>query len=109
MYNSIPINLTNPELTTVIHFVVKMLNKYKSKENKNVKIESLPINPGNKLLPICQNLLTEINVEGLDGKDEEIDGHIRSLFKILSDRLNKEADQHQNRGKELLEKFKSKD
>jgi len=107
MYNSIPTNLTNTELTTVIHFVVKMLNKYKSKENKDVKIEDLPVNPGKKLLPICDNLLAEIDVEKLDGKDAEIDQHIQSLFKILSDRLNQEASQQENRGKELLAKFKA--
>jgi len=109
MYNSIANNLTNTELTTVVHFVVKMLNKYKSKESREVKLADLPVNPGEKLLPICLNLLKEIDIEKLDGKDKEIDQHIQSLFKMLTERLNTEVNQEKSRGKELLDKFKHND
>ena len=109
MYNSIPNNLANTELTTVVHFVVKMLNKYKSKENREVKLADLPVNPGEKLLPICRNFLDEIDVEKLDGKDKEIDQHIQILFKMLTERLNTEVNQDTKRGKELLDKFKQND
>ncbi len=106
MYNSIPKNLTNTELTSVVHFVVKMLNKYKSKESREVKIMDLPVNPGEKLLPVCLNLLDEINVEKLVGKNNLIDQHIQALLEMLTKKLNTEVNQETSRGKELLEKFK---
>lgn len=106
MYKSIPNNLTNQELTSVIHFAVKMLNKYKSKENREIKLADLPVNPGEKLLPICNALLDEIGLEQLEGKDKEIDKHIDSLFQMLKQRLDQEINRLTNQGKVLLERFK---
>ena len=53
MYNSIPDNLTNDELTTVVHYAIKILNKYKSKENKDVSFDKLPFKDTN-VLPIVR-------------------------------------------------------
>lgn len=109
MYKSIPNNLTNQELTTVIHFVVKMLNKYKSEENRELRLADLPVNPSEKLFLICNDLLNEIGLEKLDGKDAEIDKHIEALFQILKHRLDQEINRMTNQGKELLERFKRND
>ncbi len=109
MYKSIPENLPNKDLTTVIHFVVKMLNKYKSKENREIKIEDLPIIPEKNLLSICTNLLGEINIEEIKNQNDKIDFHIHALFAILKERLDVEINNGRSRGKELLERFKKED
>lgn len=106
MYKSIPDSLTNIELTTVVHYTVKMLNKFKSNENRDIKIADLPVHPNKDLLLICNSLLDEIDVTKLKNQNEEIDRHIGLLFGILKDRLNREVNKMTSQGKELLQKFR---
>jgi hypothetical protein len=110
MYNSIPNNLSNLELTTVAHYVIKMLNKYKSKENRDVKLNDLPFrSTDDKLLLICNNLLNEINIEELKENDTELDYHINKIFSVLQERLKNEVQRMKSQGEELLRKFKMDD
>jgi len=106
MYKSIPENLSNDDLTSVAYYVIKVLNKHKSKENKDVDFDKLPFkNTTPELNEICNNLLNEIGVQNLTENDVEIDKHINGLFLILSDRLKSESEKMKEKGKELLEKF----
>ena len=106
MYKSIPHNLTNDELTTVIHFAIKILNKYKSKENKDVNFDKLPFkDKSEKLNEICSVLLDEIGVENLRENDKELDKHINQLFSLLTDRLKSEASRLKEVGNDLLKRF----
>lgn len=106
MYNSIPNNLTNEELTTVIHYAIKILNKYKSKENKDISFDKLPFkDTTEKLNIICKSLLLEIGVENLKENDLEIDKHINALFGVLAARLKLEANRLKEMGNDLLQKF----
>ena len=106
MYKAIPNNLTNDELTTVVHYAIKILNKYKSKENKDVKFDKLPFMDSNeKLNEICSNLLDEIGVEDLRENDKELDKHINQLFGLLTERLKSEASRLKDVGNNLLKRF----
>ena len=107
MYNSIPENLTNTDLTTVIYFTVKMLNKYKNKGSRKIKLNELSVNPDEKLYPICNNLLQEIGIEKLNGNNLIIDIHIKRLYEILELRLQNELNKTSNQAKDLLIKFRT--
>jgi len=106
MYNSIPKELTNDELTTVVHYVIKILNKKRSKENKDVSFDSLPFkDTTEKLNRICNQLLDEIGIERLRENDVEIDRHIKQLFELLTNRLKSETNRLKDVGSDLLKKF----
>ena len=107
MYNSIPENLTNKDLTTVIYFAVKMLNKYKNKENRDIKLSNLSINPDEILYPICNNLLHEIGVKKLYKNESILDSHIRQLYEILELQLQNELNKTRSQAKNLLTKFRT--
>jgi predicted lipid carrier protein YhbT len=109
MYKSIPNNLTNDELTSVVHYAIKILNKYKSAENKDVKFDKIPFRDlTEELNVVCKNLLDdEIDVESLRENDIELDKHINDLFALLTDRLKIQSEKLKQMGSDLLKQFSS--
>ena len=107
MYNSIPQNLTNKDLTTVIYFAVKILNKYKSEGSRDVKLINLSVTPDEILYPICNNLLHEIGIEKLYGNDLILDNEIKQLYEVLELRLQNELNNTNSQAKDLLKKFRT--
>jgi len=107
MYKAIIKNISTPDLATIIHFVIKVLNKFRNKENSGLKLEDLPIRPDSNILKICDELLKEINIADISGDDTKIDSHINALFAILQDRLRTDAPSNKNRGKVLLENLRN--
>ncbi len=106
MYNSIPTDLNIDELTTVVHYCIKILNKFKSKDNRDVTFDKIPFKETNeKLNEICRNFLFEINVENLRENDFELDKHINQLFLLLATKIKSKISDMKLDGEKLLRQF----
>lgn len=107
MYNAVQ-NITSlSDLSEIIHFTIKILNKYRSELSSKIEKLELPNLPAEKNLIIVNKLLSEINVESIKKQDEKIDSHINSLFKILNDKFESKKGSSKNNGESILERFRN--
>lgn len=94
--------------TNIVHFLIKILNKYKNKPEEEIELSDVKIELDDSQSTICKQLLEEIKPQEIDN-DEELDRHITEIYKILEARTIADLKVDVNIGKALLRKMKESD
>ena len=106
MYSSIQVDITTSDLSEIIYYVIKVLNKFKSHETSEINFSELPNLPRPENLMIANNLLGELDIRSIKGNNTLIDTHIYSLFKILNERVQSENTSRKEDGISILARFR---
>jgi len=99
-------SLNLDDLTTIIHFTIKILNKFKSVHSEST-LSDIKLAPHGENYNLCKDLLNEIGIDNLRGNDAELDKHISNLYLFLQERMSKELNINTERGIELLKTLKN--
>ncbi len=97
---------SNEDLILIIHYVIGILNKYKSKENREIDIKTLSNAPKGINYEIAKELLNEIGASSLIDNDIELDIHINRLYQYLKKEIEIELKISDSDGIRLLEKLR---
>ena len=94
--------IDNFNLTEIIHYLIGILNKYKSKENREIDVKTISNAPKGKNFEIAKKFLIEINATELIDRDSELNNHINKLYKYLKTKLENTDNSSTKSGVELL-------
>jgi hypothetical protein len=98
--------ISREDLTIIVHYLVGILNKFKSKENREIDISKISNAPTGNNYKIAEDFLEEINIKSLFNNDLMLNSHIEQLYELLKARLDNELKPDNINGELLLQKLR---
>lgn len=101
-------DISREDLTIIVHYLVGILNKFKSKENREIDISTISNAPTGRNYSIAKEFLEEIDASSLIDKDDILSYHAEQLYSLLKMRLDSELGVDNAKGKILLQNLRKK-
>ena len=100
-------NIDEFSLVEIVHFLIGVLNKFKSKDNREIDLRTIPYAPKGENYVITDKFLKEINAVELIDNQQELNIDVNNLYTYLSDRLVVDNPMNRKNALRLLKKWRS--